>query len=63
MGSGAYLQVNQANQAAAKGDWVHYAKIAFEKFFLRKMRRGESEPFYERFVLDKLGIRKIKTTA
>lgn len=47
---------------AAKGDWVHYAKIAFEKFFLRKMRRGESEPFYERFVLDKLGIRKIKTT-
>lgn len=48
---------------ASKGDWVHYAKIAFEKFFLRKMRRGESEPFYERFVLDKLGIRKIKTTA
>jgi len=47
---------------AAKGDWVHYAKIAFEKFFLRKIRRGESEPYYERFVLERLGIRKIKTS-
>jgi sulfide:quinone oxidoreductase len=48
---------------ASKGQWVHYAKIAFEKYFLRKIRRGESEPFYERFVLDRLGIRKIKETA
>ena len=48
---------------SSKGDWVHYAKIAFEKYFLRRIRRGESEPFYERFVLDKLGIRKIKETA
>jgi sulfide:quinone oxidoreductase len=48
---------------ASKGDWVHYAKVAFEKFFLHKIRRGESEPFYERFVLERLGIRKIKTTA
>jgi sulfide:quinone oxidoreductase len=48
---------------SAKGDWVHYAKIAFEKYFLRRIRRGTSEPFYERFVLDKLGIRKIKETA
>jgi sulfide:quinone oxidoreductase len=48
---------------SAKGQWVHYAKIAFEKYFLRKIRRGESEPFYERVVLDRLGIRKIKETA
>jgi sulfide:quinone oxidoreductase len=48
---------------SAKGDWVHYAKVAFEKYFLRKIRRGESEPFYERFILDKLGIRKIKEPA
>ena len=27
---------------SAKGEWVHYAKVAFEKYFLRKMRRGES---------------------
>jgi sulfide:quinone oxidoreductase len=48
---------------SAKGDWVHYAKIAFEKYFLRKIRRGESELFYERFVLERLGIHKIKETA
>ncbi|MGY3484839.1 sulfide:quinone oxidoreductase [Bradyrhizobium sp. USDA 4011] len=45
---------------SAKGEWVHYAKVAFEKYFLRKMRRGESEPFYERFVLDRLNIAKVK---
>jgi len=45
---------------SSKGEWVHYAKVAFEKYFLRKMRRGESEPFYERFVLDQLNIPKIK---
>jgi sulfide:quinone oxidoreductase len=48
---------------SSKGDWVHYAKIAFEKYFLRRIRRGESEPSYERFALDKLGIRKIKEMA
>ena len=45
-----------------KGSWVHYAKIAFEKYFLRKIRRGESEPFYERFVLEQLNLRKTKET-
>ena len=35
-------------------------KIGFEKYFIRKMRRGETEPFYERFVLDRLNIGKIK---
>ena len=48
---------------SAKGQWVHYAKIAFEKYFLRKIRRGESAPFYERVVLDRLGIRKVKEMA
>lgn len=38
---------------------MHLAKIAFEKFFLRKVRRGESEPFYEEIALKMLGIRKV----
>jgi sulfide:quinone oxidoreductase len=45
---------------SSKGHWVHYAKVAFEKYFLRKIRRGESEPFYERFVLEQINLRKIK---
>jgi sulfide:quinone oxidoreductase len=45
---------------ASSGKWVHAAKIGFEKYFLRKMRRGESEPFYETAVLNLLGIGKLK---
>ncbi len=48
---------------SSKGHWVHFAKIAFEKYFLRKIRRGKAEPFYERFVLDKLGLLKVKESA
>ena len=44
---------------AAQGKWVHYAKIAFEKYFLHKIRRGESEPFYERWFMEGLGIRRL----
>lgn len=39
-----------------KGKWVHYAKIAFEKYFLRKLRTGNSDPIYEKYVLKALGI-------
>ena len=45
---------------SSKGRWVHYAKIAFEKYFLRKIRRGKAEPAYERIALEMAGIRKIK---
>ncbi len=45
---------------SASGKWVHLAKVGFEKYFLAKVKRGESEPFYERLALDVMGIRKIK---
>ena len=48
---------------SAQGKWVHYAKIAFEKYFLHKVRRGEAEPFYEEAALKVLGIRKLKEKA
>lgn len=44
----------------AEGKWVHLAKIAFEKYFMRKMKTGNSEPIYEKYVLRALGILKIK---
>ena len=43
-----------------KGKWVHLAKIAFEKYFIRKMKKGVSEPFYEKMILRALKIRKIE---
>lgn len=44
---------------SSQGIWVHYAKQAFEKYYLRKMRRGESEPFYERWIMQTLGIHRL----
>jgi sulfide:quinone oxidoreductase len=44
---------------ARKGKWVHYAKAAFEKYFIRKMKTGNSEPLYEKFVLKALGIKRL----
>ncbi len=43
---------------AAKGKWVHLAKVGFEKYFLRKIKNGQSEPFYERYLLKQLHIEK-----
>jgi len=42
-----------------KGKWVHLAKIAFEKYFIRKMKKGTSEPVYEKYILKALGIEKL----
>jgi sulfide:quinone oxidoreductase len=47
---------------AKTGKWVHLAKIAFEKYFLRKVRTGSVTPVYERYVLKALGIVTLKRT-
>ncbi|MDH5611226.1 MAG: NAD(P)/FAD-dependent oxidoreductase [Gammaproteobacteria bacterium] len=43
-----------------KGKWVHQAKIGFEKYFIRKMKKGSTDPMYERFILKMLGINKLE---
>ena len=48
---------------ASKGRWVHFAKIAFEKYFLRKVRRGQSEPFYEKQILKWIDAGKLKSAS
>ncbi|WP_431299808.1 NAD(P)/FAD-dependent oxidoreductase [Tabrizicola sp. BL-A-41-H6] len=47
---------------SSSGKWVHMAKIGFEKYFIRKLRKGVSEPFYETLALKTLGIDKLKET-
>lgn len=42
------------------GKWVHWAKIAFEKYFIRKMKKGVSEPFIEKWVLSLMGIVRVR---
>ncbi|MDF1764546.1 MAG: FAD-dependent oxidoreductase [Oleibacter sp.] len=43
-----------------KGKWVHVAKIAFEKYFMHKMKTGSCEPIYEKYTLKALGINRLK---
>ena len=45
---------------SAEGKWVHLAKIGFEKYFMRKIRKGISEPYYEKLILKLLGVTRIK---
>lgn len=43
-----------------EGKWVHLAKVAFEKYFIRKMKKGTTEPLYEKYLLGVLGLKKLK---
>ena len=45
---------------ARKGKWVHLAKIAFEQYFIRKIKKGISEPFYEHTMLKLIGVMRLK---
>lgn len=42
-----------------EGKWVHLAKIAFEKYFIRKMKKGDTEPVYEKYVLKLMGVTRL----
>jgi len=44
------------------GKWVHLAKIAFEKYFLHKMRSGVSEHAFEKWALKMIGVVRLKKT-
>jgi sulfide:quinone oxidoreductase len=45
---------------SGSGKWVHWAKMGFEKYYLRKMRQGKVEPFFEKFALRLMGVQKLK---
>jgi sulfide:quinone oxidoreductase len=45
---------------ARQGKWVHVAKVAFEKYFLRKVKTGSVAPIYEKYVLSAVGIESLK---
>ena len=45
---------------ASRGKWVHLAKVAYEKYFLHKVRAAKAEPYYERTILKMLGAVRLK---
>ncbi|MGB5245943.1 MAG: hypothetical protein WBM54_06995 [Woeseia sp.] len=41
---------------------VHLAKIAYEKYFLHKVRKAKTEPYYEKAVMKMVGALRLKET-
>lgn len=39
---------------------MHLGKIAFEKYFLGKIKSGNTDPIYEKYVLKILGIARLQ---
>jgi len=45
---------------SVSGKWVHMAKVAFEGYFIGKVKAGKSELFFEKMALDLIGAHKLK---
>ncbi len=45
---------------AMTGKWVHLAKVGYEKYFMRKMRKGQADPIYEKYIMKAFGIERLK---
>ena len=45
---------------ASKGKWVHLAKVAYEKYFLHKVRTAKTEPYYEKTIMKLIGVERLK---
>ncbi|KAA3641155.1 MAG: NAD(P)/FAD-dependent oxidoreductase, partial [Proteobacteria bacterium] len=45
---------------SGSGRWVHWAKVAFEKYFIRKIRKGQAEPVFEKYVMKAMGLARLK---
>ncbi len=48
---------------SGSGKWVHWAKVGFEKYYMRKIKQGKVEPFFERYALRLMGVQKLKGSA
>ena len=45
---------------ASRGRWVHLAKIAYEKYFLHKVRTAKTEPYFEKTIMKLIGVERLK---
>ncbi|MAF99901.1 MAG: pyridine nucleotide-disulfide oxidoreductase [Acidiferrobacteraceae bacterium] len=43
-----------------RGRWVHWAKVIFEKYFIRNMKRGSTEPLYQRLACRLMGLNRLR---
>lgn len=45
---------------SSDGKWVHLAKVAFERYYLSKTKRGSTEPVFEKLFLKTISLKKTK---
>jgi sulfide:quinone oxidoreductase len=45
---------------SGSGKWVHWAKVGFEKYYLRKIKQGRVEPFFEKYAMRLMGVQKLR---
>jgi len=45
---------------AKKGKWVHWSKVAFEKYFIFNMKRGSTDPLFQKLALKVMGLNRLK---
>jgi sulfide:quinone oxidoreductase len=45
---------------SGSGRWVHWAKVGFEKYYLRKIKQGRVEPFWEKYAMRLMGVQKLR---
>ena len=45
---------------AKMGKWVHWSKVAFEKYFIFNMKRGSTEPLFQKLALKVMGLNRLK---
>lgn len=45
---------------SGSGKWVHWAKIGFEKYYLRKIKQGKVEPYFEKYAMRLMGVQKLR---
>jgi sulfide:quinone oxidoreductase len=45
---------------AKKGKWVHWSKVAFEKYFIFNIKRGSTDPLFQKLMLKVMGLNRLK---
>jgi len=54
-------QIPPRNLTWAKmGKWVHWSKVAFEKYFIYNMKRGSTDPLFQKLALKVMGLNRLK---
>jgi NADH dehydrogenase FAD-containing subunit len=48
----------RTHELSMHGKFAKLAKIAFEKYFLYKVESGDTDPYYEKYMLELLGLKR-----